>query len=158
ATVRHTWGLKVTTLRCLCNRRNVKGRGDCRIYEMETHGSIPRELPLKARWVSEAEINLLDVAEPEHQLLMRSWFLDVSTPEALNVRIPWCRRGWIVHAVSWILEQLNRLAIIPTGPVEQMRVWHRGAIMRIPSSGGYLYFKAVPMVSAIAQSLGQELL
>ncbi|MGI8908466.1 MAG: phosphotransferase [Candidatus Sumerlaeaceae bacterium] len=158
STVRHTWGLKVTTLRCLCNRRNVKGRRDCRIYEMETHGGIPKILPMQARWVSEQEIGSLEISEPEHRLLMRSWFLDVSSPEPHHSRTPWMRRGWIANAVSWMLDQLSRLAILPTGPVEQMRIWHRSAILRVPTNEGYVYFKALPPSPPAADSLAHELI
>ena len=158
ATVRHTWGLKVTTLRCLCNRRNVKGRRDCRIYEMETHGGIPKLLPMQAKWVSEQEIGTLEISEPEHRLLMRSWFLDVSAPEPHHSRAPWMRRGWIAQAVSWMLDQLSRLSILPTGPVEQMRVWHRSAILRVPTNEGYVYFKALPPASPVAETLAYELI
>jgi hypothetical protein len=158
ATVRHTWGLKVTTLRCLCNRRNVKGRRDCRIYEMETHGGIPKTLPMNARWVSENDINTLEISEPEHRLLMRSWFLDVSAPEPHHSRAPWMRRGWIAHAVSWMLDQLARLAILPTGPVEQLRIWHRSAILRVPTNEGFVYFKALPPATPVAETLAFELI
>lgn len=158
STVRHTWGLKVTTLRCLCNRRNVKGRHDCRIYEMETHGGIPKVLPLDARWVSEQEISTLEISEPEHRLLMRSWFLDVSSPVPNHNRSPWMRRGWIAQAVSWMLDQLSRLSILPTGPVEQMRIWHRSAILRVPTNEGYVYFKALPPATPVAETLAHELI
>jgi hypothetical protein len=158
ATVRHTWGLKVTALRCLCNRRNVKGRRNCRIYEMETHGGMPKQPPMKGRWVSEQEIGTLEIAEPEHRLLMRSWFLDASSPETAQSRTPWMHRGWIAHAVSWMLDQLGRLAILPTGPVEQLRVWNRSAILRVPTTDGYVFFKALPPATPLTEALQFELI
>jgi len=155
--VRSTWGLKVTTLRCLCNRRNVKGRTDCRIYEMETHGGVPMRPAGGGRWVGEKELDTLDMAEREHRLLLRTWLLESTSTYAVS-RAPWARAGWLAHAVSWMLDQLKRLEISPTGPVEQLRAWQRSCILRVPTTDGNVYLKAMPQNSAFGEELEFELI
>lgn len=155
--VRENWGLKVTTLRCLCNRRNVSGRRDCRIYEMETHGGVPRKAPGGGRWIDEKDLDNLEMQEREHKLLLRTYFLETSRQYSES-RMPWARPGWIAYAVSWMLDQLKRLDIRPTGPVEQLRIWSRSSILRVPTTDGDVYLKALPPPTLLGEELTFELI
>jgi hypothetical protein len=155
--VREAWGLKVTTLRCLGNRRRVPGRLDCRIYEMETHGMTSRTPPLGARWISGSELDDLKFTQREHPIIMRSWFTYHVENEYASSRPVWSRQGWLARAVSWMLDQLKRLQIEPLGPVEQLRIWQRSCILQVPTSAGRVYFKAYPELSEAAAELQREL-
>ncbi len=56
---------------------------------------------------------------------------------------PWYAPGWLDDAVGWIDAWLAEQDATRTGPVEQMRSWAISALLRVPSSGGDLYFKAM---------------
>lgn len=137
------WGLKVTTLRCLCNRINRDQQRLCRIYEMETHGNSGLNAPAGCRWVSREDLESIQVSEPGHSLLLHSWFAEgnLSSVES-NVDTPWRRAGWLAVAVSWALDQLKRHRISLLGSIEQVRVSHKSVLLRVPTSEGEVYFRA----------------
>jgi hypothetical protein len=141
-TILNTWGLKVTTLRCLCNRALEAHPQPCRIYEMETHGFVATTPPVGCRWITLDELDTIDIAEPGHRLLLHSWFAEGSLHHASHKDAPWRNPGWIAQAVSWMLDQLKRLAIETTGPVEQVRISHRSATLRVPTTAGLVFMRA----------------
>jgi hypothetical protein len=57
-------------------------------------------------------------------------------------RAPWARPGWLAEASVWIESSLDGLGRPATGPVEQVRVWPLSAVLRVPTDGGSVYFKA----------------
>lgn len=58
-------------------------------------------------------------------------------------RAAWARPGWYVRASGWIGDTLAAHGRQPTGPAEQVRHWGLSAIMRTPTDGGTVWFKAV---------------
>lgn len=141
--VMKNWGLKVTTLRCLCNRINREQQRLCRIYEMETHGSSGLKAPDGCRWVSQEDIEGLSIPEPGHSLLLHSWFAEGNlTSVEANIDTPWRRAGWLAVAVSWALDQLKRHRISLLGSMEQVRVSHKSVLLRVPTSEGEVFFRA----------------
>ncbi len=137
------WGLKATTLRCLCNRVHHDQQRLCRIYELETHGNSGIRAPEGCRWVSMEDLENIRIPEPGHSLLLHSWFAEgnLSSVEA-NMDTPWRRAGWLAVAVSWGLDQLKRHRISLLGSIEQVRVSHKSVLLRVPTSEGEVYFRA----------------
>jgi hypothetical protein len=56
--------------------------------------------------------------------------------------LPWAAAGWRERAEAWIGEQSAGLGVEPSGPVEEVKIRPWSAVLRAPTSGGDLYFKA----------------
>ena len=55
----------------------------------------------------------------------------------------WTQPGWLETAKNWIKVELNRLGINLVGPFEQPHIRPWSTVIRVPTSAGNLYFKAV---------------
>lgn len=111
--------------------------------------AIPREPgwrpPEGAIWVGREDLDALPLALPRQRPALAEWFAwyagDAPPPDR---RAPWYLPGWHVAATSWVADRLGALGIAQTGPAEQLRSWQRSAMVRVPTSQGEMYFKAVP--------------
>jgi hypothetical protein len=56
--------------------------------------------------------------------------------------LPWARPGWRSQADAWIESQLGGLALRPAGPVEEVKIRPWSAVLRAPTNGADVYFKA----------------
>jgi Phosphotransferase enzyme family len=56
-------------------------------------------------------------------------------------RLPWERTDWLAEATSWIRERVE-----VTGEIEQPHVRWWSTVLRVPTAGGDLFFKAVAPV------------
>jgi hypothetical protein len=147
--MREQLGVKVTTLRCVHAERGATKQGE-RVYWMENHspGWSP---PAGARWIGREELEGLTLAQSGHSIYLEDWFEDAVSP----FRPAWERPGEFAEMTCWIEEQMERLGLTPVGRIEQQKIWTLSAILRIETSGGTLYFKAVPeMFRAEAQLTG----
>ena len=69
----------------------------------------------------------------------------------------WSRPDWLERAERWILDVLGRQAMAMTGPIEQPHVRAWGTVLRVPTEGGDLYFKASAPVAAFEAALAEAL-
>jgi hypothetical protein len=82
-------------------------------------------------WIERSD----DVAEPDRDLVRDALArLDAG-------RNPWSVRGWAADAGAWLRAAAVVAGREPTGPVEQVRTWALSAVLRVPTTGGYVYFK-----------------
>ncbi len=72
-------------------------------------------------------------------------------------RVPWSRIGWFDRATAWIVEQVTRLGYTMIAPIEQLHVRAWSTVLRVPTAGGLLYFKAVAPGFAHEPALTQYL-
>jgi len=64
-------------------------------------------------------------------------------PEPANADLLlWQQPEWLAEARPWIAAQLERLGLEPVGEIEQGHVRWWSTVMRVPTTGGDLYFKA----------------
>jgi hypothetical protein len=80
------------------------------------------------------------LSDPEHRAAVVRWQEDggVETHFA-----PWQRRGWHEHARVWIARSVQQAGLEVTGAVTQVKAgWNGSAVLKVPTSGGALYFKA----------------
>src|SRR5262249_51955251 len=61
---------------------------------------------------------------------------------------PWTEPAWLAEAHLWIDAQLDRLALVPEGTVEQRHVRPWATALRIPTTDGVVWFKAAIPVLA----------
>ncbi|HEX9990383.1 MAG TPA: aminoglycoside phosphotransferase family protein [Chloroflexia bacterium] len=158
--VKRQLGIDATVLRCakVVRDKEVKKTVDA-VFTMENH-SGQWSPPSGWSWVGLKDLAELQMARPEQQSVIEQWLLEVSGAEVPPLRAPWSRRGWLGGVREWIGEELAKLCIAPTGPMEQVKHWGISAVLRVPTSEGYFYFKAVPLLfkqePAITQALGRK--
>jgi hypothetical protein len=64
----------------------------------------------------------------------------------------WTDPHWLAEAYTWIRERLEALGVRPTGDIEQPHVRPWSTVMRVPTSGGDVWFKA--NIPALAYEAG----
>jgi hypothetical protein len=131
-----------------------------RLCELENHSAHWR-LPPAARWVNEGQSRDLVLEPPGQRNLLQTWFRQEARRGPPVARAPWERRGWYAEALAWIRKQLARLRLTPGSPVEQFKTaWACSCILRVPTTTGDLYFKAVyarpPKEAAVVAELARR--
>jgi hypothetical protein len=137
------YALESVVQRCVAHRYDPVSASPYRVYVLKNRRATPH-LPWGAQWYSAADLDRVHLAMPEHRALMRRW-LQASTAEAvLALQAPWVKQGWFDDATAWIQAQLAQRHIQAVGPIVQERVWALSCVMRVATSIGEVYFKAVP--------------
>ena len=133
--------------------------GACRICELEIQA--PQwTAPTGTRWIASSDL-AATALEPARYLLSCANGFEQENDAIPIVRPPWERRGWYAGAVHWILSECSRLGYAPSRPVEQLKAaWSSSSILRINTSAGDLYFKAVyskrPSEPAVIDALAKR--
>lgn len=78
-------------------------------------------------------------ARPDHRAALEA-LAEPPPPK----RVAWARPGFLAEAGAWIEEQLAAHGFAATGPLEMKRNWSLSALLRVPTTGGDCYFKAIP--------------
>ncbi len=127
--VREQLGLYVTTLKQLDHLN---------IYQMENHSS--EQLPSKTAWVGHEDLSNFKLTNSEHSAALENWFTDrtFSRPQA-----PWEKEGWFAQASVWIHQKLSTLGFTILEPIEQLKVFVFGTVLRVETEAGRFYFKAL---------------
>lgn len=139
--MRAVTGLDVTTLRCLRTAYHSEDDRVVRYYALENHS--PERLPEGFRPMRRDE---LDGLPDEQRRMAVEWFDWLASD--LSGEPEWYRPGWFAAASEWIQQQLERLKLELTAPIEQLRSWERSAILRVVTDRGTAYFKALPPMFA----------
>jgi hypothetical protein len=63
-------------------------------------------------------------------------------------RRPWARPEWFAPMEQWIADQLQHVGLARNGPVAQVRTWERSCVLRVSTTSGDVYTKAVPAMFA----------
>jgi Phosphotransferase enzyme family len=136
------FGITVTVLECLfVSPFPAIGQHGSSVFVLSNHDSA-WTVPPEGAWISRELLDTLPLIIPEHRLLLGRWFRQ--SRSALDEELPWTRDGWFEEASAWIHAQLARQGVIATGPIEQTRSWFISSILRLPTTVGEVYFKAVP--------------
>lgn len=134
------FGLTTTVLSPLFQRMSEGRQLDLRAYSFEQHAGGVR--PDGSDWVLVDEVNDVALSSQIDRQARDAWLAGQNSEAAQ--RCPWGVPGWWDEAVHWIDEELGRLDITRTGSPVQLRAWSLSAIIRIPTSVGQVFFKAVP--------------
>jgi hypothetical protein len=144
-------GLEPTTLRCLATAGDDELH--IRFYELEPHAA---GTPAGGAWLDRAELERIDLAEPEHRPLLLRCLDERADDEVGPLAVRWARPGWFAEAAGWIRAQLSDLGLEATD-VLQERTWSISTVLRAETAAGDFYFKAVPPVFAGEPALTREL-
>ena len=143
ATARRQLGVEATVLDLVEATVDWVARRVEAVYALEQRGPgwAP---PPGARWASHQELAGLEFARPGHRAAVERWLLALERGDVSPGYRPWTRPGWFAAAAAWVEAELARLGHAPTGPVEQVKAWGLSCVLRVPTGGGEIYFKAVP--------------
>jgi hypothetical protein len=99
------------------------------------------------RWMSGTELAALELSVPGQRAIIEAW-LDERERRIEPQRGTWNVAGWYDEASGWIQAQLEAHGIEMLAPPEQFKHWIITSALRVPTSRGDYYFKAVPPVFA----------
>jgi hypothetical protein len=151
----HLLGITVTVLECLfVSPFPGVGQHGSSVFVMSNHDS-EWTAPPEGAWVSHETLETLSFVIPEHRLLLEAWLTQATSSETDGH--PWTRDGWFEEASAWIHTQLQRQELAVTGPIEQTRSWFISSLLRVPTTTGEVYFKAVPQADVHEPLLTQWL-
>jgi hypothetical protein len=141
--VRQRFGVRVTTLNCVEIIDDEAAQASRFVYALENHDPDPSLRPDQC-WLNAEALATLPVAWPEQQALVARWLAEDSARAQSVRRAPWYNRGWLEGAATWVQQELVQAGVAPQGDWAQVRSWERSSLWRIETTGGTLYFKAVP--------------
>ena len=132
-------GLFAVTLRCF-HINGVDANHEERYYALDNlHAEW--DPPEGWYWLAEDEIRNATFLVDHQRTTLFNWFSWCHSNSSR--RSPWMRHGWYDLVANWMIDLADRLALEDVGQVEQVQVWTRAATMRLPTSNGTLYLKAV---------------
>lgn len=91
-----------------------------------------------ATWIGADQIGV--VAAPDRAPLSDA-ITRVSGGRRRRGQAPWFTRGWFADAQQWLCAAARDAGYEPVGPVEQFRIWGISSVLRVPTTGGMIYFK-----------------
>jgi hypothetical protein len=140
--VRQQWDLRIQVLRCVGLERD--GEVNLRLYECSL-SDPPWRIPTGAAWADAATIDSVTHFPTAFQALVREWS---EGTQAKAQHPAWARRGWHQHFLGWVQGTLLARGITLTSEPEWLRTWERSLVMRVSTTEGLVYGKAVPDVFA----------
>lgn len=102
------------------------------------------QAPDGARWVARDELATLTLADEYLRPVIEQYFDERISGIYPPERPPWGFAGWSQRARVWIEVQVEAQGWRLTGAIELVRKWCITCVMKVPTSAGDLYFKAVP--------------
>lgn len=142
--LRRRLGIETTVLHAGLHDVRDPSTGDRHtVFVLENH--CPRWTPpTGARWVGRDELAGLPLAISEHRFVLEAWYAEAEGDGTSGDRPPWQRPGWFAIAIAWVAEQLCRHGAATVGPAEQLGTKVARFLMRVRTTEGTAYFKAVP--------------
>jgi len=89
--------------------------------------------------------------------VMEGWLGQVAGDGPAFQKLPWMRPSWFTGTTAWIDEQLARLGMARSTPIEQIAAPLWGTVLRVPTTTGYLYFKAPAAAYSFEPALAETL-
>lgn len=135
-------GIECSVLRQVTDWQDTGGRHD--VYALELR-SPSWEPPANARWISHGEISSIAFDDQQEKSAVQGWF-DWQAGARTPNDVPWYRAGWLDQVFGWLDDRLEHQGITFNGDYEQIRWWNVSAVLRLQTSVGAVYFKAVPEI------------
>jgi Phosphotransferase enzyme family len=141
--LRRSWGLEAAYLR---TGRPVETREpDGRVLVLREFDAAPDTWspPPPAEWLPLAVADAATLAPVELRAGVERWLAEQTGQARPPQRAPWARPGWSAQAEAWVSDTLASLSIDAQGPLTLFAQWPLSSILRIETSAGALYLKAV---------------
>lgn len=134
------YGLQTVVLRCLGEHRDEADERVRRYYALEMLSTMRQAQPVE--WLDASTlIHQLPEDQAEWLVAWQHW-----TQRGEEIHAPWMQPGWFAEAQMALRDFADRMDMSPGGPVEQVRVWARSAVLRLHTEQDDLYLKAVPVM------------
>ncbi|HEX8728986.1 MAG TPA: phosphotransferase [Ktedonobacterales bacterium] len=141
--MRQRFGLAVTVLGAYAGHyTDAEHDEPACIFALETHGAVGA-LPGGSLWIGRADLADLALADDEQRAALERWFAEAERGVIPAERAPWERPGWFAVATEWIDEQVAQFGWQSVGPYAQLHARGWSSVLRMPTTGGDVYFKAV---------------
>ena len=148
-------GMDATALLWLSRDKDTQTEDWQHVVVLEAHGPVP--VSGDGAWVPPKAWADVQFEAPEHGPPVRKWMAAAQSGEVPAQRAPWARRGWYAAATAWIDRTLEQAGLARTGPVEQWRTWSISCLLRVMTTGGEFFYKAVPDLFAREPRLTEAL-
>lgn len=138
AAISEQWKLRTTVSRCVLE-------GDERsapIFAMHNHDERWQPTLPNADWFELGRLEKLNFANQEHQRYLLEWVESLKDPSWVHV--PWSSPDWNAKACLWIEDCVKASGASLLSAPQQVRSWAISAVIKVDTSAGTLYFKAVP--------------
>jgi hypothetical protein len=145
--VRSQLGLEVHPLAYL-GRRILPGGGGFEALVLAENLAPARPALNGARQAGPETLEALARENSERGAWVRGWLDEQRAGAAPAARVPWARPGWRAEATRWIEGQLEAKGERLIGPVEVRRTWSLSCLLKLQTTAGVFYFKAVPPLFA----------
>jgi hypothetical protein len=133
-TVRSELGIDATVLTCL---GSDSGQID---YLLSGRG---RATPSPSGDFAQTDHDVISAAMPDDPLVAAAR-AHLALPADHPLTPAWTQPGWYADALAWIDERVER-----TGPPTQIRSWGLSNVLRVPTTSGDVYFKALVHSSTV---------
>jgi phosphotransferase family enzyme len=146
AEMRERFGLEVTVLGAYSGHfTDVAREEPAFIFALETHRAA-ESLPDGARWIGHADLAAYPLADAEQRVALERWFGEMAGGDIPAERAPWERLGWFDMATAWVERQVAGHGGQAIGPFVQLHARGWSSVLRLPTTNGNVYFKAVTPV------------
>jgi hypothetical protein len=151
--MRQRFGLSVTVLGAYAGHyTDTEHDEPAFIFTLETHGA-DGAMPDGSRWIGRADLADLSLTDDEQRGALARWFAEAESGIVPAERAPWERNGWFAEATAWIEQELDRMGWQRTDPYVQLHARGWSSVLRMPTTGGNVYFKAVTQPFAFESPL-----
>lgn len=106
------------------------------------HDNLDWQPPALLRWLDIPAFAQVQLAYPEQREVIECCLQEIASGLIPQQRARWEQPGWVRTVDAWIRQQLQQLGTPATGPLEQVKQWCLSAILRIPTTEGWVYCKA----------------
>lgn len=135
--VTSSWHVSVTVSRCLRSDEN----NQVAAFSLHNH-SKNWHLPHEAVWVDRCALTQLQFEEEDQRACVLDWL--ASEDDTHWQQVPWSVPSWYPRVSDWIQNCVQQSGATMTGAPEQVRAWAISCILRVKTTNGNLYFKALP--------------
>ncbi|GHO89417.1 phosphotransferase [Dictyobacter formicarum] len=154
-TIQDLLALRVITLRCLFLDQDTESGHFIRVHELENRDAYWLT-PANGSWIGFSEFKTLPLTHPMQREVLEAWFTEQIEGIPLSRRA-WARAGWFDETADWMVEQLRGQDMMVNDTVKQIRTWERSCLLRVETTLGQVYCKAVPAMFAHELPLTQHL-
>jgi Phosphotransferase enzyme family len=135
--VASAWHVPVSVAYCIAPGEN----GEEAAFALHNHDENWKP-PSGAKWVDLGELKNLVFDSPEQRSIVLDWLS--SEEDVIWRNLPWSSSDWLAKATKWIHESVASTGATVTGEPTQVRAWALSCILRVPTTAGTIYFKALP--------------
>jgi len=131
------WQIPAIVCRCLAQDENRHAMA----YAFHNLDSTEK-LPPDTTWVEVGKLKDINLASTEEHEGLVQWADSLNDPSWNS--IPWSRSDWYPRAKQWMLDCASKTGNQVVGEPIQIKTWSISCVFRVETTGGAIWFKALP--------------